>query len=359
MKNRKYSEQRDDRNVNMDVIRCMAMFMVIMVHTMGNLTVYAEPYNKMWYISEFTNSVVFACNGLFFMISGYFTLDKDFFDIKNFYLKKFTKIGIPFIIMSFLYYLRTLYFSGNISLILVMKDIPDFIMQFLTGNISSHFWFMYYLIGAYVMSPFLSKMVKNLSDKELIIFTTICFGLQTFITTVSFTKWSFYYQVFLTFGIINWMYYFLLGYSVKRLISVKRIKKCVLVFVLFVALVVVMLEKRFIPTSNPYIDNQSPTMMLTTVSIFLLLRDYVKISCDKLKKFIIFLAKHSFTVYMMHIIVLARMIPWFMEKMNNGWDIILYGGIGYVAICIITIVVSIVIDEILINPIIRRVMGMV
>ena len=75
MKIEKHNEQIDTRDINLDIIRCVAMFMVIMVHTMGNLAVFAEPYNKMWYVSEITNSVVFACNGLFFLLSGYLILD--------------------------------------------------------------------------------------------------------------------------------------------------------------------------------------------------------------------------------------------------------------------------------------------
>ena len=356
MKIEKHNEQIDTRDINLDIIRCVAMFMVIMVHTMGNLAVFAEPYNKMWYVSEITNSVVFACNGLFFLLSGYLILDKNISDMKAFYLRKSIKIGISFFIISFVYYLRTLYFGGNLTIVLVLKNISDFIMQFLTGNISSHFWFMYYLIGAYTMSPFLGKMVRNLTDDELKKFTIVCFGLQTFITTISFTKWSFYHQAFLTFGIINWMFYFLLGYTIKRLVPTKKIKSYTLMIAFIAALIIVMLEKRFISVTNPYIDTQSPTMIITTIAIFLLLRDYVKISSDKLRRIINYLAKHSFTVYMMHIIVLGRLIPFFIGKMDSGWDIILYGGIGYLGVCAVTIAVSVVLDSFILNPIIRRVM---
>lgn len=343
---------RDERNVNLDVIRCLAMFMVIMVHTIGNLAGFAQPYNKMWYVVEITNSIVFACNGLFFMLSGYLSLDKNKESIKEFYLHKIIKIIVPFFIISFLYYVRSLYFANDLSVISIMKNIPDFIMQFLTGNISSHFWFMYYLIGAYIMCPFLGKMVENLSDHELKIFTGISFGLQIFITTISFTKWSFYYQAFLTIGLINWMFYFLLGYTVKRLIKPKMISWKWLIGGMICSLVVVLLEKRFL-CSNPYIDNQSPTMMIMTISIFLFVRDYVHISSMRFGKIITYIAKHSFVVYMMHIIVLARIIPIFINKMNSGWGIIGYGLAGYVMICVVTIGISIILNALFFNPIIK------
>lgn len=261
-----------NREVNLDVIRCIAMLMVIMVHTMGNLAVYAEPYNKMWYISKTTESIVFACNGLFFMLSGYFVLNKEIPDIKKFYIGRLIKIAFPFFVFSLLYYVRTVYYGPGFTFNVksIGNNVLEFVMQFLTGNISSHFWFMYYLIGAYIMAPFLDKMVHNLNDKELKYFTLISFILQTFITTISFTKWSFYHQAFLTFGLINWMFYFLVGYSIQRLVPKKKVKSSVLVFVFISMVVVALCEKRFLPVSNPYIDNQCSTMMITTIAIFLL-----------------------------------------------------------------------------------------
>lgn len=86
---------------------------------------------------------------------------------------------------------------------------------------------------------------------------------------------------------------------------------------------------------------------------FLVVRDYVNIRGEKIEKIISFIAKHSFSVYMLHIIVLTGILPSFMDKMKTGWDIIIYGMLGYMCICIVTIILAVLMDLIFINPLIQ------
>ena len=85
------------RLIQYDVIRVMAMLFVICVH------VKLKPFASHRYISSGLYAVFFTCNGLFFMLSGKFNLSKKFDDVskmKQFYIKNFKKIVIPFIVAT-------------------------------------------------------------------------------------------------------------------------------------------------------------------------------------------------------------------------------------------------------------------
>lgn len=342
---------KQDRYLNFDTLRCFAIFMVIMVHALGYIEKYAINYNKTWLFVQAMYSIVFACNGIFFMLSGYFTLDK-FDKIKDekifeFYKKKIINIIIPFFLISIVYYVADI---KSVECTNVFFYIIDFLMKFITGNISPHFWFLYYMIGAYIISPFVGKMLITLSDKELKIYTTVSFVLQVFITLIYFTNYSFNFQAFLAIGLVNWLFYYQLGYTIKRLKS-DKIKLFYLIGIFIISIIVALLQKRFFKVSNPYIDNQGLTMVLTTISFFFLTRDYIKIP---FKKLIYLLAKHSYTMYLIHILVLNAVFSFtYNKELNNTFQIYGYWFGSYIITCIITIVFSIIINKLIFNPLLN------
>jgi peptidoglycan/LPS O-acetylase OafA/YrhL len=90
-------------------------------------------------------------------------------------------------------------------------------------------------------------------------------------------------------------------------------------------------------------------MIVTTVSIFYLLKDYAKIH---FKKLISVLAQHSYTVYMIHMLILDKMYAQFkgLDFLNNFY---MYADwfARYVAVCIIVIIFAVLIDKLIFNPI--------
>ena len=109
------------------------------------------------------------CNPLFFMLSGKFNLNKEFNsleDYKKYYKSKIITIFIPFFIVSIIIYFLNNY--NNLSII-------DFFEKFTSGSIEGTYWFIYNLIGIIIITPFLSKMIKNMNllDKKIYFYFVI------------------------------------------------------------------------------------------------------------------------------------------------------------------------------------------
>lgn len=57
-----------DRNIQSDLVRVVAMFFVIAVHTpLGEL-------GNIWWVNYATRALFFTCNAIFFMLSGKYNL---------------------------------------------------------------------------------------------------------------------------------------------------------------------------------------------------------------------------------------------------------------------------------------------
>lgn len=145
------------RNANLDLLRVIAIIMVIVMHsptTNENLT--HSP--TMWITSYFTA----PCIGLFFMISGALLIPAES-DLKSFILRRFKKIIIPTIFWS-LFYLFVALISGRINEIEFVKSVLciPFAPQ---GH--GIMWFMYTLIGCYILIPIVSPYIKHATKNQL------------------------------------------------------------------------------------------------------------------------------------------------------------------------------------------------
>ena len=65
-----------ERDVRYDVIRVVAMMFVIAVH------VNPKPFNSFPWFKDIFDYIVYTCNGMFFMLSGFFNMRKDISQLK-------------------------------------------------------------------------------------------------------------------------------------------------------------------------------------------------------------------------------------------------------------------------------------
>jgi len=148
------------RVVAIDGLRVIAILGVILIHTTTrvlevthyNLNFYAETL----FLNQFARYAV----PLFFLISG-FVLELNYKEDLNFwaYIKKrFSKIFIPYIIWSLIYY-YFIYTNNSNNLIYV----------FLTGNASYQLYFIPTLCIFYILFPFFHKLYKFISQPIILI----------------------------------------------------------------------------------------------------------------------------------------------------------------------------------------------
>ena len=179
------------RNFNLDIIRCIAIIFVICIHSMGKLNecvnIPALEYNYIVYV--FLSSIIDMGVPLFLMLSGTLLLGKE--EEPYFFLRKrFKRIFIPFFTWSIIvFYLDKITSHQPLTLI---QSSTEFSIKFLTNGVHGIYWYIYMLIGLYLLTPIFQKVFKDISSSlcNYTIILTILLIIIQHITPPSYQKES-------------------------------------------------------------------------------------------------------------------------------------------------------------------------
>ena len=165
------SKARDPRY---DCLRAVSVMAIIMVHAMPVETVSA----RQWWFNSIMTPFLLSFVGIYFMLSGMFLLEHGTERIGEFYRKRFITVGIPFLVYGFIYYCYNVHADGVV--LPVWKHAGRYLAQVLTAGLprAGHMWFMYAIVSFYICAPFLSRMVKNMTDRELKVFLLLMLGIH-------------------------------------------------------------------------------------------------------------------------------------------------------------------------------------
>ncbi len=157
---------KNKRIVFLDWLRFIACFMVMLVHCIEPFylggpegTYIASKFNALW--TTGVNSALRPAVPLFVLASSYllFPLKTD---TGSFFRKRFTRVLIPFIIWTLLYvflYPSVAGFPTDIA-----GGLKGLCFNFLM--FSGHLWFIYMLLGVYLLMPLLSPWIEKVSRRE-------------------------------------------------------------------------------------------------------------------------------------------------------------------------------------------------
>lgn len=331
-----------ERDVQSDLVRVVAMFFVIAVHTP------LEELGGIWWVNYFTRALFFTCNAMFFMLSGKYNLrfniepgkEKQYY--KAYYSKKLIGIVVPFIVYSFLLYLyevrEILFDTGIVALW------NNFWHKFFCENHATHLWFMYSLIGMLLCAPFLARMLTALSDFEMHLLVILIFvwSFLKIILCVDILNKPFVFNNWIFEG---WIVYFILGFYCDKL------KKHIPLFVGIgvAALILTTLQKQFCERSQNIWD-LSPLYALLVLGVYLFIERICVVKSKVGKELITVIAKYSFSVYIVHYAVK----DWVVSSkvfvgLNQNMSSLALWLFRVVIIFVISFVIGIVIDSVLIN----------
>ncbi len=210
------------RDYNMDLLRILASFMVIVIHVSAYNFSTTPTKSIEWLSYNFYDSLVRSAVPIFLMISGVFFLsDRVQSSIKKIYTKNIFKLLIVFILWSLIYVIFSV-FTDRL-------DINGVISSLIVGHF--HLWFIPVIIGIYIICPFIYRFIKN-SDRKLFKYFIILLIIASFLRTISYLEFLPYYSYIiliidnLPIDIICGFYsYFILGYFLYNYdISKKKTK---------------------------------------------------------------------------------------------------------------------------------------
>jgi surface polysaccharide O-acyltransferase-like enzyme len=156
-----------------DLIRVVAVFQIILVHLSYVLFFKEDVLSENWRAANFYDSFSRMGVPLFFMVSGFLLLGKNE-PIIDFFRKRFVKVGIPTLFWSVAYLLWSVeaYTNGTMN---PLRVILSMLKVMYLGDVEIHLWFLYVLIGIYLVVPILRVFVSAASRRDLTYFVAIWF----------------------------------------------------------------------------------------------------------------------------------------------------------------------------------------
>ena len=334
----------DNRIVWLDVIRCVAMIMVIGVHCIDPFyispTMRAIAEYKHW--AAIYGSLLRPSVPLFVMMTGLLLLPVKKQPLGKFYKKRIYRVLFRFLIWSVLYCMFPwvtgvlglpkeiigdffCYTQGQESQSLIdsLKDVV--MIPFNFSHKENHMWYIYLLIGLYLYMPFFSAWIENADRKTkrafLLIWIISLFipYLKEYVANCLFERSGY------VFGTDTWnefglFYYFagfngylLLGHYVKKGNDWSLMKTFILCILMFAVGYYITYTGFSTTASNPnatetemelFFTFCSPNVLLMTLATFLLLQKVV-ITNSTVIKVLANMTQCGFGIYMVHYFVVG------------------------------------------------------
>ena len=291
-------------NKSLDVIKTVAIITVLMTHISASFVILFPVSSPEFIWGNIIDSISRIGVPLFVMVSGALFLDEDkSFNTKEFFKKHLLKMVVLLVVWSLVY--------GILYSIVSGVSILDYIFNF-AGTLYPHVWYMYMIIGLYLITPVLRLFVKRENSKYILYFIilSVCANyvpafMGLFQNIFGFVVSKYTSRLYLNFA-SGYTTYFLLGWYLTNM-GVKKSTKRNLVVLggisLVLMIVLTQIFENSIPESYNYTyDNLSILPFLYSLGSFVLL--YKKENTKKDGKVFHFISKFTFGIYMLHIIFL-------------------------------------------------------
>ena len=190
---KRLAEETASRYVYIDLLRCLAAFLVILAHCIAGYTSSAALFGtRTWWVCDVLNSFARASVPLFFMVSGALLLSSEKTDhIRTFYKSRASRLCVPFLFWDTVYYLETCLLEGRVPGLL------PFLNELTRQGSKYHLWFVYQIAALYLLMPFLKKIVDGSARRELWLFFFIVLLQPTIFRFINIMQRAVYIAPFL------------------------------------------------------------------------------------------------------------------------------------------------------------------
>lgn len=302
------------KSASLSLLRTIACFGVVLLHcAYASAAGYAETSNEFITAMGLRNCVLCSVP-IFVMVSGSLLLQPDReISISKIFRKYVLRMLLALVLFSVLFYLFDLALG-------VAKKPLDALIAVYTGEGWAHLWYLYFMIGVYLLLPFYRMITKNSSRNEilyllLVYFIFLC--LLPLINGVTDTKAGFYICTYTVYPL-----YLFLGYALRE--RILEIKAWLALVLIVLGSVLIVLSSRYaygynVPALKSLLSNYAfLPILMQAVGIFSLIG---RLSRPE-GKLLSFLDKNSFGIYLIHMVFLKYLF------LAIGFDPVAKGGIS-------------------------------
>lgn len=285
-----------ERNYSFDIMRVLACMMIICMHA---------PMPSDNAISFFNLAVGYLATPglcLFFVISGTLLLPVKM-DSFTFLKKRLGKVVMPTACFTFLYIVLNSIIGGDVDWIRSICSMP------FSAQGHGVLWFMYTLIGLYLVSPIISRWLDKASKREeefyLIMWAiTMCYPLLKLVLEINESNTGILYYF------SGYVGYFVLGHYLNKYPETITLKKQILPVVIAVIAPVACKLLHIEVGFYSLFWYLSIFVAILTIAFYTLISKYGQklIGGGKFRNWIVLTSNLSFGIYLIHIAVMRSFL---------------------------------------------------
>lgn len=298
-----------ERNYTIDALRTIAALLVVLLHCSASY-MYAQTNDLNFWGASVINAFTRVSVPIFVLISGSFLLGR-VESLKVFFKKRASRVLIPLIFWSVFY----LIYKGFVFYFMTgsfpFKELKNSIIF---GDPFYHLWYLYMLLGLYLVTPFLNLFIQSTSRRSVWI---LAVGLTLLGIVNTFYDTIYHNKPFFMLWFIPYLGYFLLGYLFKDF-KVKRPYLPFLIYIVLSLLMVASLRLSLEHFTAPFYgyNNLTPLVILASLSF------YVFFSNLKINKGLLSKVSHlTFGVYLVHALILDFLLKFFKMDYFQDYDL--------------------------------------
>jgi len=288
-----------------DNLRVAATIGVITVHASASIPpLFGQIPQTTWWTGNILDCLARFCVPIFVMLSGALLL-RSYSPPTEFFRKRFLRIVFPFLFWSLTYSLLQLAVKTNRLWQMSISEYLSFFWGQLAGdNISYHFWYIYMIMGLYVLIPIIGGFVRSASDSSLLGFTGTWFLLIFCIDVVD--------MGFKIPDVLRYLGYLPLGYYLGKK-DLNKTSRFVSLMLTVLGLVVSTVGTFWLSNHSGEFNSvlygyASPNILIFSVGVFMLFKSYNWRLSNGAGSFI---NRYSYGIYLVHVLVLSQVkFPW-------------------------------------------------
>ncbi len=294
----------DKRNFELDFIRAMAILLVIVQHAWSILGL-DEPAPAFSYYGY--KALIYGVP-LFVMLSGYLQLRHPM-PLPVFLKKRFSRILLPFLFWAVIVYVISVCIHHYPEVTTPREALLQFLPRLLTNRINTAYWFVFMLIGLYLVTPVLQAAFQAAPDRKRLL--EYCLAVW-----VAFMALQDVYPAcaLISFFPIAGKYlgYYLLGCYLCEQANQRalNLKIGAIGFPLAYALNAWMMSR-----GHDFVTLE----ILEVICLFLLLKS-VRIPSRPLQSHVQRISRYSYTIYLTHFVLIAFFYAVFPQYFPQNWS---------------------------------------
>ncbi len=295
-------------DIPVDLIRTLAIVLVILLHA-ANATLEAPSVPETyWWTAVVYKTIALSCVPIFIMLSGALLLQPKKLEepIRVFLKKRLSRIGLAFAFWTAIYLAWGFFVSqqpvtfGNVAQALVFG---------IFSGSYYHFWFIYLIIGIYLVAPILRAIIAN-GDWKVIRYLILLWFLA--VAVVPIIQLAGIYTLYnLVFLIIGWLGYFALGAYLQRV----KMRSAILYGVLVLSFVwtifgvwLMYYPLAFLGQNNFFFDYLTANVIIGSIALFLILMklhpNWPESNHTIASRIVKAISKNTLPIFLFHIIIL-------------------------------------------------------